>query len=191
MRYSLLLTVLLLGVSFLMQYPTLNAQDSTGISYQAIVRTASGTVTNETVGVQISILQTSETGTPVYTERHTRVTDKTGLLTFEIGTGTVQSGNFHDIDWAEGPYFIKSEVDPQGATSYTIIGTFQLLSVPYALHAKRTERSTAAASAQGFTLKQKAGSDTLFIGADSVLIVIPGLDSVNPQNIDTRPINNK
>ncbi len=179
MRYSYILPFLL--ATFLMQLPALYAQDSTGISYQAIVRTADGkTVTNGTVGVQISILQTSPTGDSVYTERHTLQTNKTGLLTLEIGTGTATSGSFHDIDWSDGPYFVKSEIDPQGGTSYTIIGTFQLLSVPYALHALRTGRSPVAGATDGVKIWRTVGSDTLYFGADSVMVIIPGLDSANP-----------
>jgi hypothetical protein len=61
------------------------------------------------------------------------------LLTIEIGAGVQLTGTFSDIDWAEGPYFLKTETDPSGGTTYTITGTSQLLSVPYALHAKTAE----------------------------------------------------
>ncbi|MEO6977276.1 MAG: hypothetical protein ABI113_02825, partial [Mucilaginibacter sp.] len=52
-----------------------------------------------------------------------------------IGTGTVVSGSLATIDWANGTYFIKTETDPTGGSTYTITGTSQLLSVPYALSA--------------------------------------------------------
>ncbi len=45
------------------------------------------------------------------------------------------SGNMSAIDWANGPFFIKTEADPNGGTNYTIEGVQQLLSVPYALYA--------------------------------------------------------
>ena len=184
MRYSLFALI-----SFLLTQIApagLHAQDSTGISFQALVRTADGkTVTNDTVGVQISILQSSATGESVYTERHTLQTDKSGLLTLEIGSGTDTSGTFHDIDWADGPYFVKSEIDPSGDTSYIIMGTFQLLSVPYALHAKRTGHSPAAGGTDGVKIWRTVGSDTLYFGADSVMVIIPGLDSLNPP----KPVN--
>jgi len=60
----------------------------------------------------------------------------------EIGTGTVQGGDFTTIDWANGSYFIKTETDLTGGANYTITGTSQLLSVPYALHAKTAESIT-------------------------------------------------
>ncbi|GAB1416422.1 hypothetical protein MASR2M117_18280 [Paludibacter sp.] len=66
-------------------------------------------------------------------------TNVNGLISIRIGYGTVLSGDFTTIDWANGPYFIKTEIDPLGDTNYTIINTSQILSVPYVLHAKTTE----------------------------------------------------
>ncbi|MDB9721244.1 DUF1566 domain-containing protein [Winogradskyella sp.] len=116
------------------------AQTPEKMSYQAVVRdSGDALVTNQAVGMQISILQTTATGTAVYVETQTPTTNVNGLVTLEIGTGTPVTGTFAAIDWATGPYFIKTEIDPTGGTSYTITGTSQLLSVPYALHAKTAE----------------------------------------------------
>ena len=113
------------------------AQAPNKMSYQAVIRNNSNVlVTNQTVGMQISILQSSANGTSVYTETQTSNTNANGLISIEIGGGTVVSGNFSTIDWANGPYFIKTETDPAGGTNYTITGTTQLLSVPYAQFAK-------------------------------------------------------
>lgn len=115
------------------------AQAPTKMSYHAVVRNASNAlVANNNVGIQISILQTTATGAAVYIERHATPTNANGLATIEIGGGTVVSGVFADINWANGPYFIKTQTDPTGGTNYTISGTSQLLSVPYALFAKDT-----------------------------------------------------
>jgi hypothetical protein len=112
------------------------AQAPQKMSYQAVVRNAANTlVANTAVGVKISVLQTSASGTSVYSERHTPTTNANGLATFEIGGGTVLAGTFTTINWANGPYFIKTETDPTGGTNYTIAGTSQLASVPYALFA--------------------------------------------------------
>jgi hypothetical protein len=113
------------------------------ISYQAVVRDATNTtVANQVVGMQISVLQTTASGTAVYVETQTPTTNANGLLSIYIGAGTFGSGDFSSIDWSSGPYFIKIEIDPAGGTAYTITGTTQLVSVPYALYAK-----TAAAGA--------------------------------------------
>ena len=119
------------------------AQAPEKMSYQAVIRNSSeALVTNTTVGMQISILQGSASGTAVYVETQVPTTNANGLVSLEIGAGTVESGDFATIDWANGPYFIKTETDPTGGTSYSITGTSQLLSVPFALHAKTAETVT-------------------------------------------------
>lgn len=112
------------------------AQSPGKISYQAVVRNSGNTlVLNQAVGIQISILQGSPTGTATYVETHTPTTNANGLASLEIGSGTVVSGTMSGIDWSAGPYYTKTEIDPTGGTNYTISGTSQILSVPYALHA--------------------------------------------------------
>ena len=99
------------------------AQVPESMSYQAIVRDSGGNlVSNLPVGMQISILQGSSSGTVVYAENHTESTNVNGLVTLEIGLGTATTGTFAIIDWAAGPYFIKTETDPTGGTNYTITG---------------------------------------------------------------------
>jgi len=119
------------------------AQSPEKMSYQAVVRnTNNALVATQAVGMQISILQGGVTGTPVYVETQTPSTNANGLVSLEIGTGTIVSGDFTTIDWANDIYFIKTETDPTGGTTYTITGTSQLMSVPYALHAKTAESIT-------------------------------------------------
>lgn len=109
------------------------AQTPQKLSYQAVIRDNSNNLLeNQTVGMQISILQNS---TPIYSETHTTATNTNGLVTIEIGTGTTND-SFNTIDWSTGPFFVKTETDPTGGTNYTISGTSQLLSVPYALYAE-------------------------------------------------------
>jgi len=121
------------------------------MSYQAVLRDASNAlVTSTAVGMQISILQGSSTGTAVYVETQTPSTNANGLVSLEIGTGTPITGTFAGIDWANGPYFIKTETDPAGGTSYSMTGTSQLMSVPYALFsANGTPGATGAAGTNG------------------------------------------
>ena len=130
-------------VAGLLMTASVFAQAPEKMSYQAVVRNSSNAlVTSTAVGMQISILQGSASGTPVYVETHTPFTNANGLVSLEIGTGTPVTGTFAAINWANGPYFIKTETDPTGGTAYTITGTSQLLSVPYALHAKTAETIT-------------------------------------------------
>lgn len=115
------------------------AQSPEKISYQAIVRNSENNlVINQQVGMQISILNGTEVNSTivVYSEIQTPTTNENGLVTFEIGTGT-SSDDFSAIDWGNGIFFIKTETDLNGGTDYSITGTSQLLSVPYALYAKK------------------------------------------------------
>lgn len=107
------------------------------MSYQAVVRNGSGQLLiNQGIAIKVSLLQGSPAGTLVYSERLTGNTNANGLISMEIGTGTVLSGVFSSIDWTLGNYYLKTETDPSGGTNYTIAGTSQLLSVPYAMYAK-------------------------------------------------------
>ena len=120
------------------------AQSPEKMSYQAVIRNAANAlVTNQQVGMQISILQGS---TAVYEETQTPTSNTNGLVTLEIGTGTIVSGTFSSIDWSADTYFIKIETDPAGGTNYTITGTSQLLSVPFALYAKTSSDAGAVAA---------------------------------------------
>jgi hypothetical protein len=115
------------------------AQVPMGISYQSVVRDADGLlVGNSNVGLQITILQNT---VEVYKETHQVVSNQNGLVTLVIGGGNPVSGTFSSIDWSNGPYFIETGVDPNGGTNYTIVGTTQLLSVPYALYAENSGSS--------------------------------------------------
>ncbi len=136
--YTILIAVLLTASVFLPQL--VNAQAPEKMSYQAVVRNSTNQlVTNQSIGMQISILQTTATGTAIYVERHLPLSNANGLVTIEIGTGTIVSGDFATIDWASHIYFIKTESDINGGANYTITGTSQLLSVAYALYAKTAE----------------------------------------------------
>jgi len=113
------------------------AQSPEGFKYQAVVRNASNVIlVNQAVGLRVIIQQGSIGGTSVYSETFAVTTNANGLVNVEIGNGSVLSGTFASIDWANGPYFIETAVDAAGGTAYSVMGTSQLMSVPYALYAK-------------------------------------------------------
>jgi len=125
---------IILALAHLLIISSVSAQAPQKMSYQAVIRNASNAlITSAPVGMRISILQGSSIGTAVYVETQTPSTNANGLVSLEIGTGSIVSGTFANINWATGPYFIKTETDPTGGTSYTISGTNELMSVPYAL----------------------------------------------------------
>ncbi len=131
MKKLITMVIMVLSVAVAM------AQAPEKFTYQAVVRNASNQlVSSQAVGVRISILQGGINGDLAYMETQTAVTNANALMTLQIGGGNVLHGIFADIDWANGPYFLKSEIDPNGGTDYSVTSTQQLLSVPYALYAK-------------------------------------------------------
>ncbi len=128
-KIYLSIIVLLVAISSQAQVPQ-------AFSYQAVIRNTSNVlVANQLVGEKISLLKDSATGTVVYSETQSVKTNANGLVSLQIGTGSVLSGSFSGINWATGTYFINIETDPTGGGKYTISNTTQLLSVPYALQA--------------------------------------------------------
>ena len=112
------------------------AQAPQKMSFQAIVRNADNTlVANQNVSARIWVLQGSADGIAVYIETQTVETNPNGLMTLSVGEGTAVSGSFSAIEWANGPYFLKTEIDPAGGSSYALETVQQLMSVPYALYA--------------------------------------------------------
>lgn len=151
--YSFLLALLITA--------SLSAQTPSKMSYQAVIRNSSNQlVTNHAVGMKISILAGSTTGTVVYTETQTPNTNDNGLVNIEIGGGA----GFNSINWAGNSFFIKIETDPTGSTNYTITSTSQLLTVPYALHAKTAE-ALSGIIVDGSETKITAGTNVTVTGA--------------------------
>jgi uncharacterized protein (TIGR02145 family) len=127
-----LLIILLLAFLSLFSF----AQAPDGFNYQGIARDNKGKeLTNQNIRLRISILISTSTGTAVYTESFNLLTNSFGLFNVKVGTGTVISGNFMKIDWSNGIYFLKVEMDPAGGTNYVFMGSTQLISVPYSLMA--------------------------------------------------------
>jgi hypothetical protein len=112
------------------------AQSPESFKYQAVVRNIDGSIVDDqSVSFQMEILVGSATGTAIYTETHTTTTNDYGLVHLDIGEGT-STDDFSSIDWGDDEYFLQVSIDLTGGTTYTILGASQLLSVPYALHAK-------------------------------------------------------
>ncbi|MEO6684304.1 MAG: hypothetical protein ABIN48_15875 [Ginsengibacter sp.] len=153
----------LLFISILIVSTGLFAQ-SDQMSYQAVFRNSAGVlVSNHAVGMRIRILHKTDIGNSVYVETHAGTTNTNGLLTIKIGGGTVVAGNYNAINWADGPYFLQTEIDPSGGTNYsTITNVSQMLSVPFAMYAK-TSGSTAS-DGTNWTIYGNSATASNYIG---------------------------
>jgi hypothetical protein len=140
-------------ICFLIFATGLFAQAPQAFKYQAVARDNSGNlIANQSVGFRISILQNSPTGTSVYSETHTVASNNLGLVNLDLGAGNPVSGTFSAINWGSGNYFVKVELDVTGGSNYLFMGTSQLLSVPYALHAQTANSIANDSDAQTLTI---------------------------------------
>jgi hypothetical protein len=140
------------------------------MSYQSVIRNSDGNlITNSTVGMRISILQGSINGNPVFVETQTPTSNANGLVSLKIGNGALVSGSIAQIDWSNGEYYVKTEADPSGGTSYSINGTTQLLSVPYALYAN---------SSNNYTRSSSGVFSRPFDSASSIQLIPHGLGAI-------------
>jgi hypothetical protein len=124
-----------LSLLALMVYATAYCGVPQAISYQAVALNASGQpIKNQNIALRLSVLAGSPTGTLDYQERQSSITDNSGVISVQIGNGSVLSGTFASINWSAGVYYLETEMDTTGGTNYTVIGTVQFFSVPYALY---------------------------------------------------------
>jgi uncharacterized protein (TIGR02145 family) len=149
--YSIVIGILLTA--------SIMAQAPQKMSFQSVIRNSNNTlVTSKKVGMRISILKGSAAGIASsltdYVETQTANTNTDGLVSLEIGKGTAVIGSFAGIKWAEGPYYIKTETDTTGGDNYTIIGSIELLSVPYAMYSSSPKGNKGEKGAQGLKGEQ-------------------------------------
>ena len=148
-------------------FATLYAQVPKGFNYQAVVRNSAGQLMlNQNIGVNISIIQGSETGTIIYNQESSVTTNQNGLFTLIVGDN---SNDFANINWANGPYFIKSEIDLNGGRNYTLSTTQKILAVPYAHYANTARTADGLTGGIFLTLN----GDTLSISGGNY-VILPG-----------------
>jgi len=135
-----LYTALILTLLFQCMIST--AQSPQKVSYQSVIRNANGELIRSTaIIIQISILKGSASGTLMYKERQSSITNINGLVTIEVGNGTPLTSTFSAIDWSQGPYFLKVETTVSTDARFNVSGISEILSVPYSLYAKKAEKA--------------------------------------------------
>ena len=113
------------------------AQAPKGFNYQAVVRNDAGQiVSDKNVGIRFQILQGSEDGVAVYVYTGIERTNTNGVLSLVVGKNSPQ---YASIDWSQGPFYLKCEIDPTGGSHYLLQTVQQILSVPYAQYAAVAE----------------------------------------------------
>lgn len=106
-------------------------------------------LSEQSIGLEVSILAESPNGSTVYTETHEIITDASGTIHLMVGNGTASEGSFEAIDWGSAPHFLQLSSDVSGGTDYTLLGISQILAVPYALFAQNLAGPQGAQGPQG------------------------------------------
>ena len=151
--------IILLLTSMFTFFLFAHSQSPQAFKYQAVARDGSGNIlANQSVSLKISILQGTPTGSIAYSETHNVTTDIRGLINLDIGKGTPVSGTFSSVKWGTDEFFLKLEMDPAGGTTYQALGTSQMLSVPYALHATTVETEKQELSVAGQNISISDGN---------------------------------
>ena len=163
---------------FIFSLLTLSLLGQDGINYQGAATDANGDeLTNQSISIRASVLSGSASGNLEWEETHTTTTDQFGLFNIVIGQGTNTTNgataSFDDMDWGSGNHFLKIEMDATGGTNYAMIGTTQMMSVPYALYAKSAGIDSAAIAAM-------IGSSSGGMGG--------GCDFLFPEGLDGEPV---
>ena len=175
MKTIVFIALLLAGFSMMGQAPDL-------INYQAVAYNASGqSINNTAISIRISVLQSSSSGTIAYQETHNPATDGVGAFDIQIGGGAVTQGTFAGIDWASHSHYLRVEMDAAGGSNYTVMGTSQMLSVPYAKYAE-TSGGIRGSNSSGVGYKVyhapnyellPAGCDTSTYATPEVIYTVP------------------
>jgi hypothetical protein len=159
------------------------AQAPQKFNYQGLARTSSGTpLVSTAIGLRLTVHDATATGTTLYQETFTPTTNAYGLFTVAVGTGTVVSGTFASITWASGDKYLQVEIDPAGGTTYTSIGSDQLLSVPYAMYAASSGGGVTGSGTTNylpkFTGASAIGNSMIFDNGSTV-----GVNTTTPTNM--------
>jgi len=172
----------LLTTTFLLVlFSSIYAQAPASFNYQGIARNLAGSpVSNQAIQLRVSIIEGEATGPDVYKEIHSVSTTPLGIFNLQVGEGTTVNGDFGEIDWGNGAHFLQVEIDSEGGSNFQLVGTSQLLSVPYALYAenggvwKRGEALTGGVLRKGISYEEDSTLFELVNSTESIL-TRPGL----------------
>jgi uncharacterized protein (TIGR02145 family) len=108
---------------------------------------------NQSVTLRFTLHDESSDGTVLWTEQQSTVTNGMGLAVIQMGAVAPLLG----IDWQHGAKYLQVEL--QTDVDFIELGTQQILSVPYALHAGQVD------------VQVSETGDTLWIGQDWIVVL--------------------
>ncbi|MEY4851830.1 MAG: hypothetical protein RIS99_225 [Bacteroidota bacterium] len=150
------------------------------INYQGSALDSAGKpLKNQTISLKLSVLDSSSSGAAVFVESHTAATNGSGHFTIQIGGGTANLGTFDSVGWSNGRNkYLKTELSQNG--TWVNLGTSQLVSVPYALHAGSAEKAKSANEATSASFfKDSLGNAYQIITVNGQPTLVPAPGSVS------------
>ncbi len=147
-----------------------------GFRYQTVLRDVTRQVlVDRNVTFRIGILEGSPDGTNLYSEIHNKTTNQFGLVSFTIGGGEQPDGDFEEIPWGAGDFYLKIEIDPEGGTDFELMGASQLLAVPLATW----ETSDADRDPENELQDISINGGTIMLSLNGGFIYLPDSSAVN------------
>jgi hypothetical protein len=145
------------------------------INFQSVLRdTDNKLVVDKPISLRISLLKNSDVGSILYRESHSIITNSNGIATIQIGSGNRDIGNYFDIEWSKDNVYVRVEIDINNTGIYSVVGTTQLLTVPYALFAKHSRSSANYIAGDGIEIENniitntKPNQEINIIGIDGI-----------------------
>ncbi len=159
-----------------------NAQSPQLINYQGVARDNAGNVLDgQSIALRLSVRQTTTNGTIVYRETHSTTTNTFGLFDVQLGNGTPVTGTLSAVNWSSGTYYLQVEMDANGGSSYVTMGTSQLVSVPYAMHASSASTVSGLSGSTNyipnFTSSSALGNSNIYQGPGGYI----GIGTTSPE----------
>ena len=146
---------------------SLLAQSPQSFNYQTVIRDLNYEVlANQQLTLRLSIIEDEPSGVVAYQEKHNVTTSLIGLVNLSIGEGSVSSGNFESIDWANHTFFLEVAADFNNDNDFIVLGSSQLRSVPFALYALNSGNGVGPQGEQGAQGEQGVRSEERRVGKE-------------------------
>ena len=140
------------------------SQSPSAIPYQAVLRNSDGSViANSSATITFKIHDSTDSGPVVFEETHATTSNAIGLINLNVGQGSAVFGTIDGVNWSTGSKFLQVLMNTGNGN--VDLGTQQMMSVPYALHAAKIQ-----------VLVSPTG-DTLFVG--NQYSIVPGISAAN------------
>jgi hypothetical protein len=183
---NILHQILVIFILLLSGIAIAQAQVPQKFNYQGIARDAKGNPLGEKqLALKISVLPTADATVADYVETQQVSTNEFGLYTLQIGGGTPLLGDMKTVKWETGNKYIQVAIDPLGGTQYEVVGTTQLLSVPYAIYADKAGQARETVNNTGGTRAGNVSTSAAGTGTVNYLTKFVAANTIyNSQIVD-------